>query len=109
MSLPGLGKIPWFLHIKDVCCRLGKPTLWSNPEEMCPVISRSELVRAYRLHKLADIQGDPALEHLTANFLRSKDEYLIESFLDNIQPTLARKLYIQFRIGTLPLCAFTNK
>lgn len=110
LSYPGLVKrVPWFAHVKHECEKLGQPFMWSTPGDTCPSVPRALVPKTYCALKLGALQANHKLGSLTTQFLRVKDNYKLEIFLDDILPQAARKLYVQFRHGTLPVRAVTNK
>lgn len=109
LTILGVGKMPWFSHIRHLCYKIGRPNLWNSPEESCPLISKKSLSLALKEHNQACLAQNSTLGVLTIRFLEVKHDYKLEQILDDIQPALAKKLYLQFRYGTLPLRASTNK
>lgn len=101
--------VPWLRHIRETVIALGQHAMWETPESACPAIPRKELVNCFRQYKLMSLQASPSLGRLTLEFLQVKETYSKASFLDAIQPPLARKLFTQFRHRTFPLLESMSK
>lgn len=108
IAILGVGKIPWLAHIRHLCQAMGRENMWLTPEESCRLISKKSLSLACKEYKLAHLLQSTNLGSLTSRFLDVKHQYKIELALDSIQPFMAKKGYLQFRHGALPLRAFTN-
>lgn len=109
LTILGVGKIPWLWYVRQLCYALGRPDIWLSPEQTCPLISKNNLKQVLKDYRLAGLIQTSAIGSLTSRFLEAKVNYHLEHFMDQIQPLLAKKLYVQFRHGVLPVRDFTNK
>ncbi|KAJ1202464.1 hypothetical protein NDU88_006264 [Pleurodeles waltl] len=107
LTHPKALQIPWIKYIKKSCMGLGLPDLWSDPANASLRIPRRALVSAYHEQKLAMALDCKNVGSLTSVFAQSKDSYRLERVLDAMSPVLARKLFLQWRYGTLPLRSYT--
>ncbi|KAJ1117839.1 hypothetical protein NDU88_006035 [Pleurodeles waltl] len=107
LTHPKALQIPWIKYIKKSCMGLGLPDLWSDPANASLRIPRRALVSAYHEQKLAMALDCKNEGSLTSVFAQSKDSYRLERVLDAMSPVLARKLFLQWRYGTLPLRSYT--
>lgn len=109
MAVMGAERIPWLSYIKEACNEIGMGELWTTSEDSCPCVSKKSLAKALNDHQFYCIQQNVAPSSLTSTFIGMKQSYKLEITLDIIQPLIAKKLFLQFRHGSLPLFSFTNK
>lgn len=109
LSIPHSGNILWLKFVRKSLEDLGLHTLWTDPLSVCTLTSNKTIAKVYHGHKRAALLARPNLGTLTESFLTIKDNYSLELALDKIYPVLLRKLYLQWRHGSLPICTFTSK
>lgn len=108
-NLNGASKISWLAHIKNSLSSMGMGNLWASPEDSCLLIPRKVLKKNYKEYNLTILLGGSRIGTFTTSFLEVKLQYSLELVIDDIQLSLAKKLYLQFRHVTLPMRALTHK
>lgn len=99
-------KIQWLYKIKVTLSDMGLSHLWLDPEgnSFPSKIEFKDLYREMVWHKFfLQVNGDS----LTGRFMDYKTEYRLEAYWDIITSSV-RKLYHQFRVGSLPTKSFTK-
>lgn len=97
-------KVSWLLIVKNLLAKLGLGAHWRDPETLNQ-INKLSLKAVYWVF----IETDQILNckgSLSNDFMIIKQILHFEPTLDEIEPPLARKLYLQFRYGCLPLNYF---
>lgn len=101
--------IKWFSAVKGVLMDMGMSSLWDAPDKVV-FPSKKQYKAAYwasikekRLSLLVN------LNNLSSEFFLHKDEFRLEAYWDCIACPPDRKLFHQFRVGSIPLRAFSSR
>ena len=100
-------KTPWLKHIKSWYKTLCLEDLWYNPRSMSSCTKKTVTV-AYWNHIAQITSSNPGSGSLSANFLTHKPEAKFEEYLDQIEPRIAKSLFMKFRFGILALKSYTS-
>lgn len=81
--------------------------VWLNPDKLTKGVIVT-LKQAYWESTLEQLSKDQKVGSLTEMFLSHKSGPCFQPFLDRMHPAQAKKLYMKFRIWTIPLNSFTS-
>lgn len=101
-------KIPWLRRVKSTLLDMGLGHLWEDPEGST-FPPKNIYKSLYRDMVWAKYYACVDSTSLTGLFLNIKEECRLEPYWDVIPRLGDRKIYHQFRVGTLPLKSFTAK